>query len=127
MFSKPLQFILTLWPVDLISKTSLYIQGQFQWMGRLLVSGVKDLFHERALYHATKFQIILLNLGASGTEKLYIHLRAALPRWFKRLKHGQRISLVRLICNPNPVAMCYIMNRLVQSRPVFNRIVVPLL
>lgn len=49
-------------------------------MGRLPVSGVKDLFHERALYHATKFQIILLNLGASGTEKLYIHLRAALPR-----------------------------------------------
>lgn len=48
-------------------------------MGRLLVSGVKDLFHER-VYHATKFHIILINLGASGTEKLYIHLRAALPR-----------------------------------------------
>lgn len=126
MSSKPLQFILTLWPVDLISKTSLYIQGQFQWMGRLLVSGVRELFHER-VYHATKFHIILLNLGASGTEKLFIHLRAALHRWFKRLKHGQPISLVRLICNPNPVAMCYIMDRLVQSRPVFNRIVVLLL
>lgn len=49
-------------------------------MGRLLVSGVRDLFHERALYHATKFHIILLNLGASGTEKLYILLRATLHR-----------------------------------------------